>query len=95
MSKTIVCQSLEKATVSAWLLEAEIALKNSTALRVDFAKLINCDSAGLAALIVLKNLSLKACKDCEFINIPNWMLNFAKFYGVDSILLVSEVEKCE
>ena len=95
MYKTIVCENLDKSTVGSWLLEAELALKNSRALRVDFAKLTNCDSAGLDAFIVLKNLSLNTCKYCEFINIPDLMLNFAKFYGVDSILLVSEVEKCE
>lgn len=56
-------------------------------VRFDLSNVVQCDSAGLALLIEAKRLCLKHHKELIIEGMPKIILAWAKFCGVDAILM--------
>jgi len=59
-------------------------LKN---VRLDLSNVVQCDSAGLALLIEAKRLCLKHHKVLSIIGMPKVISAWAKFCGVEAMLM--------
>lgn len=60
-------------------------------LKIDLNEVSHCDSAGLALLIEIKQISKKYNKVCQIQNIPTIVQTIAEFCGIDSILKTSNL----
>lgn len=55
-------------------------------VKVDLRDLLHCDSSGLALLTGWQRLSLKHHKEIVFINVPAFMQDIFRVYGLDKVL---------
>ena len=55
-------------------------------IKVDLKGLSNSDSSGLALLTALVKVARQQKKEIVFINLPNFMQDISKVYGLDGVL---------
>ncbi|OGT94593.1 MAG: hypothetical protein A2298_00745 [Gammaproteobacteria bacterium RIFOXYB2_FULL_38_6] len=80
------CAIIKKKSVTNNFSDNHAQTKDDGYIQIDFSKVTQCNSAGLALLINWIRFIRDQKKTCRYVNLPSSLLEIAKVCNLDTIL---------